>query len=34
MNNKLNVYLVDDSLEMIHSMKEAFSKSDRKCHKW
>lgn len=29
MNNKLNVYLVDDSLEMIHSMKEAFSKSDR-----
>lgn len=23
MNNKMNVYLVDDSMEMIHSMKEA-----------
>lgn len=28
MNNKLSVYLVDDSLEMIHSMKAAFAKSD------
>lgn len=28
MNNKISVYLVDDSLEMIHSMKEVFSKSD------
>ena len=28
MNNKMNVYLVDDSMEMIHSMKEAITKSD------
>lgn len=28
MNNKMNVYLVDDSMEMIHSMKEALTKSD------
>ncbi|MEG0526856.1 sporulation transcription factor Spo0A [Amedibacillus sp. YH-ame10] len=28
MNNKLRVYVVDDSLEMIHSMKETFAKSD------
>lgn len=28
MNNKINVYLVDDSMEMIHSMKEALTKSD------
>lgn len=28
MNNKVQVYVVDDSLEMIHVMKEAFSKSD------
>lgn len=28
MNNKLRVYLVDDSLEMIHSMKEKFAASD------
>lgn len=28
MNNKTRVYVVDDSLEMVHSMKEVFSKSD------
>ena len=28
MNNKISVYLVDDSLEIIHSMKETFSKSE------
>lgn len=28
MNNKISVYLVDDSLEMIHSMKEVFVKND------
>ena len=28
MNNKIQVYVVDDSLEMIHVVKEAFSKSD------
>lgn len=28
MNNKISVYLVDDSLDMIHSMKEVFAKSD------
>lgn len=27
MNNKMNVYLVDDSMEMIHSMKEALTKT-------
>lgn len=29
MNNKLGVYLVDDSLEMIHSMKETFASSEK-----
>ena len=28
MNNKIQIYVVDDSLEMIHCMKEAFAKSD------
>lgn len=28
MNNKLNVYLVDDSMDMIHCMKEAIAKSE------
>lgn len=28
MNNKISVYLVDDSLDMIHKMKEVFTKSD------
>lgn len=28
MKNKLSVYLVDDSLEIIHTLKEAFIKSD------
>lgn len=28
MNKKISVYLVDDSLEMIHSMKEHFSRTD------
>ncbi len=29
MNSKLNVYVVDDSVEMLHCMKEEIIKNDR-----